>query len=320
MKKTALVVPTIRKESIVEFLQSWGNQDWDIIIVEDNPESTFRASNVSYHFSWKEIDEMLGKDSWIISRRDSAIRSFGFYYAYKEGYEKIVTLDDDCAPINSPHQFYEEHLENLNNFSQWAHSVPGQRTRGFPYGTTGTNHNVKVSMGLWENVPDYDAVQELSGNNPKLVLPTESRLMPNGQYFPFCGMNVCFEREVAPLMYFPLQGEGYPYRRFDDIWCGVILKKICDHLGWQIAVGPPHINHTRASNVFVNLEKEAPGIGFHDTFWKTVDSIELSCNNAIECMREIGFGLANKSKPTSYLNKVGRAIVSWSNLFDPKED
>jgi len=40
-------------------------------------------------------------------------------------------------------------------------------------------------------------------------------------------------------------GEGQPYRRFDDIWFGVIAKRICDHLGWSIAVGDPHVHHGR---------------------------------------------------------------------------
>ena len=309
--KNALVVPTIREANIKEFLREWSAHDFDTIVVEDNPQKSFNLNSDIEHFSWKEIDEELGNKSWIISRRDSAIRSFGFYYAYKMGYENIFTLDDDCLPINI--SFIEDHLKNLNNFSQWTHSVPGQRTRGFPYGDVGKNTNVKVSMGLWENVPDYDAIQELSGNNPKLVLPTEVRLMPANQYFPLCGMNMCFKREIAPLMYFPLQGKGWPYGRFDDIWCGVIMKKVCDWLRFQIAVGPPNVNHTRASNVFKNIIKEAPGIGFHDTFWKSIDEVDLTNDNPIGCMVEISEKLSNSND--EYLRKVGYAIKDWADIF-----
>jgi len=316
---TALVVPSIREKNILEFLDNWKDIHWDeIIVVEDNPEKTFRLGSRVSHFSWAEIEFHMEDRSWIISHRDSAIRSFGFYYAHMIGHDYIYTLDDDCAPLDP--FFCEKHLENLNTSTKWTYSVPGQRTRGFPYDDLGKNRNVMVSMGLWENVPDYAAIQELGGNNPKLVLPETSTLMPANQYFPFCGMNVCFRNEAAVLMYFPLQGEGYPYRRFDDIWCGVIMKKICDHLGWQVAVGPPHINHTKASNKFVNLEKEAPGIAFHDTFWKTVDSIKLEGDTAVECMRDIGWGLRKKSEVDSYLNNVGKAIVTWANLFAPTED
>ena len=38
----------------------------------------FGASPEILHFSWTEIDKILGYDSWIISREDSAIRCFGF--------------------------------------------------------------------------------------------------------------------------------------------------------------------------------------------------------------------------------------------------
>lgn len=311
--KHALVVPTIRETSILEFLNAWDGLDWEIIVVEDNPEKSFRLIDVEHHYSWSEIDELLGDKSWIISRRDSAIRSFGFYIAYLMGAEHIFTLDDDCLPRSK--SFIEEHKRAIEEAPLWIDSVPGYRTRGFPYEDVGLNTKVVMNMGLWHGVPDYDAVQQLSGVAPKrITLPQGHRLIPANQYFPMCGMNVCFKREAAPLMYFPLQGKGWPYRRFDDIWCGVIMKKICDHLGLQVSIGPPHILHSKASNVYKNLEKEAPGIGFHDTFWKTINSISLNETTPIGCMAQLGQNLLNVSA-NEYMWEVGRALVEWASLF-----
>ena len=45
-------------------------------------------------------------------------------------------------------------------------------------------------------------------------------------------MSLAFRIEALPLMYLPLMGEGQPYDRFDNIWGGVIAKRVCDHLGW----------------------------------------------------------------------------------------
>lgn len=309
-----LVVPTIRENSILEFLNHWDQEDWTIIIVEDNPQKSFRLVDVKHHYSWEEIDKELD-DHWVISRRDSAIRSFGFLMAHRMGAEYIFTLDDDCHRFD--YDFVKEHIDKLEHSPRWTESVPGQRTRGLPYRNLGELTNVALSVGLWEGIADFDAVHILGANMPEKVdLPNYNRILPQGQYFPMCGMNMCFKREIAPLMYFPLMGEGYPYRRFDDIWCGVIMKKVCDHLGLLVSVGKPFINHTKASDTFVNLAKEAPGIGANETFWEKVDAISLTGSTPEKCMTEIGYGL--RTIEDDYLRKLGEAIIVWSKLFTNK--
>ena len=307
----ALVVPTIRETSIKDFLESWQSvDDWDVIIVvEDNPEKSFDIE-VDYHFCWKDIDGDLRDDSWIISRRDSAIRSYGFYKAYQLGAEYIFTLDDDCFPIVGSN-FCEEHLDNLENTTKWCDSVLGYRTRGLPYKNFGNLSNVKLSMGLWEGVPDLDAVNTLV-NYQELKL-SDTRVMPVGQYFPICGMNLAFKSEITPLTYFPLMGEGYLFKRFDDIWFGIMCKKICDHLGFSITCGKPYIHHSRASDVFDNLIKEAPGIKYNEKFWEIIDNMNLKSDSISDCMKEIGISL--EQKDDEYLKKLGRAIQIWTGLF-----
>ena len=312
----ALVIPSIREKNLFEFLDYWGELPFKIFVVEDNPTKTFNINGLN-HYSWKEIDEILGKDSWIISHRDSAIRSFGFLMAYQAGAEYIFTLDDYCAPIHL-FDFEEQHLSAINNHSQWTESYHGKRTRGIPYRNKGSITNIVLNVGLWTGHPDLDSVQTLNGDSEKWqhqIHPT--KIIPYGQYFPMCGMNMCFKREATPLMYFPLMGEGYPYKRFDDIWCGIIAKKICDHLGYLITCGPPYINHQKASDPFINLVKEAPGIAANEKFWENIDSIKLTLDNFTDCMCEIGIGL--QANQDEYLKKLGNAILVWSHLFQSME-
>jgi reversibly glycosylated polypeptide / UDP-arabinopyranose mutase len=308
----ALVVPTIRLASIKNFLDLWNPiKDWDVtIVVEDNPEKTFDI-DVDYHFSWKEIDADLLEDSWIISKRDSAIRSYGFYKAYQIGADYIFTLDDDCLPLNNQ-KFCQEHINNLEKTSKWCESVLGFRTRGIPYKKLGLLENVVFSMGLWEGVPDFDAVHMLADCIGPLRL-TETRVMPRGQYFPFCGMNFAFKKEATPMCLFALMGQGSPFGRFDDIWFGIICKKICDHLNYFITCGKPYIYHSKASDAFNNLVKEAPGIKFNENFWQIVDDIVLTGSTSVDCMNEIGIALEKQDE--EYLKKFGKAIQIWSNLF-----
>lgn len=319
---TALVVPTIRESSINEFLEIWQSihgATWDhIVIVEDNPNKTFDlwSATDKLHLSWEDIENDLGENSWIISRRDSAIRSYGFWKAWQLGADIIYTLDDDCFPAKG-HDFVKQHLHNLTNTSKWCESVLGYRTRGLPYHNMGTMDNVMFSMGFWEGVPDLDAIHMLTDHLGKPQFP-KTRVMPRGQYFPFCGMNFAFKREVAPLTYFPLMGRDSPYGRFDDIWFGVICKKICDHLDFAITVGEPHIHHSKASNAFVNLVKEAPGIKANETFWESVDIIGLRASTPADCMCEIGVALMENSD--QYLAKIGKALTVWSGLFSNPEN
>jgi reversibly glycosylated polypeptide / UDP-arabinopyranose mutase len=313
---TALVIPCCRAVQLASFLDAWASETfWDaLIVVEDGPTRTF-ATATPHHYSWEEIDAELQDTAWVISRRDSAIRSFGFWKAYQLGYEHVVTLDDDCHPLPDE-DFLAGHLQALHATPQWTESVPRLRTRGLPYADRGVLADVMLNMGLWTGVPDFDAPQQLvQGTVTDFTPPDESRVLPRGQYVPICGMNLCFRRAFAPLAYFPLQGEGWPYRRFDDIWFGVTAKKICDHLGWNITLGRPWVRHTRASDVYQNLVKEAPGIGFNERFWRVIDAIDLAgADSATACMRRVGQVLATQTE--DYLRSLGAAIQVWAGLFE----
>lgn len=303
-----LVIPTIREESIKEFLSVW-ESDWDdIVVVEDNPTKTFNI-NIKNHFAWDDIEKDLGDKAWIISRRDSACRCYGYYIAWKLGADYIVTLDDDCWPSPGYYNICSAHIKRLQCTPCWTESVIGMRTRGLPYKNLGILKDVVANVGLWRGVPDLDAIQSLHNPITSFEPPKFNRIIGHGQYFPICGMNLCFERRAAVLSYFPLMEE---YKRFDDIWFGVIFKKICDHLHWKISCGEPFVYHSRASDTMTNLVKEAPGIKANESFWEVIDSVTLTGNEPAQCMLEIGQAL---EKQSAYLSKLGKAIQTWVSLY-----
>jgi reversibly glycosylated polypeptide/UDP-arabinopyranose mutase len=311
-----LVVPSNREECLQRFLKAW--EGVEPIVIEDGPQKTFKI-DVKHHYSWAEIDADLKDKAWVISRRDGAVRCYGFLVAYRLGEPYIFTTDDDCFPITEEH-FFKEHARKMGKTAAWAGTVLGFRTRGIPYRNLGTIKNVVASIGLWKGVPDIDSVDSLQivSNEPnadwdKWQPSPSDRLLPYGQYFPISSMNLAFKREIAVLSFFPLSGEGYPFRRFDDIWFGIILKKICDHLRLNIAVGHPYVRHLRASDPFVNLVKEAPGIAANETFWETIDAIPLTATTPAGCMLEVGNRLCHNDD--AYLKKLGEAIKVWVGLF-----
>lgn len=306
-----LVVPTIRENCIKDFLSSWG-KTWDkIIIVEDNSHITFDV-DVDYHYSWEDIDNDLGKDAWIISRKDSAVRSYGFLKAYEMGADYCFTLDDDTVQADNLH--CEKHIANMEQFPIWISSVPGIHVRGLPYKNRGILKNVMASIGLWKGVPDLDAIQTLANGVIDNFEPVVfNSIVPHGQYVPMCGMNLAFKRQVTPLFYFALMGQNQLYRRFDDIWCGVITQKIFDHLGYHMSYGEPIVHHIRASNPFTNLVKEAPGIEFNEIFWEFVDRITLKGDTPRKCMIEVAKSF--QKSDNDYLKKFGKAMEIWTKLF-----
>ena len=326
-----LVIPSNREGCLKRFFDVWeGRGGWDrVIVVEDNPIPTFNVMEMgkdeyAYHYSWKEIDEILGQNSWIISHRDSAIRCFGFLEAYKMGAEYVLTLDDDCYPDPVGYEegtLFDEHIFRMNGYSKWMASVPGCCTRGTPYKNVGDLNTVVASMGYWKGVPDLDAVASLAKDeDDKITFPSYSFLLPHGVYAPICGMNLCIRRKAIPLFYFPLMGMGQPYARFDDIWAGVIAKKLCDHLGWYISVGGAYINHKRASDPFDNLVKEAPGIRANEWFWQVIDNIELDkdvsgCLTNIQLLGEALQEEAKNATNPEYIEKLGKCLAAWVSCF-----
>jgi reversibly glycosylated polypeptide/UDP-arabinopyranose mutase len=311
--KTALVIPSNRPALLAEFLKAWAPvKDWDeTIIVFDGPEAPkIEGADGCRVFDWAAIDDYLSDDAWIVSRKNAGLRIFGYLKAAEAGAEVIATLDDDCRPIPGE-GLLKGHTGNLRSTPAWVSSDRNLVARGMPYRNRGGLGNVMLNVGLWRGVGDYDAPRTLVENaDLKEFEPSAGNwVAPRGQYVPISTMSLAFCVEALPLMYLPLMGEGQPYDRFDDIWGGIIAKRVCDRLGWSITIGKPIVDHRRASDPFRNLVKEVAGIRRNETFWQEVDAIELRETSPGGCMSEIAAGLADNADP--HTAKLGKAIERW---------
>jgi reversibly glycosylated polypeptide/UDP-arabinopyranose mutase len=315
-----IVIPTIRDLS---FLEDWRHefQGHKIIVCEDHEEKQIALPHgfEIEHYSWKEINEELGDSAWIIPHFNASIRSFGYWKAWQQHPDMIVTIDDDCYPSeltsDTSQGFLEKHWANLqtSRTASWEMTAPFY-TRGFPYEVRDSSRTV-ISHGLWSGIPDLDAPTQLVAPTLRLVNPPGVKTIPRGTYFPMSGMNLAFRPEVTPMLYFLLQGREWAYDRFDDIWAGVIAKKICDHLDLAICSGEPVVDHRRASNVYKNLQKEAAGIEANEVLWRAVDACTLEERSVQACYVE----LANKLPlQGDYWDRLRKAMVIWAGLFDEK--
>lgn len=305
--KFSIVIPSNRPKGIQDFLAAWKFEDAEVIVVEDGPTRSFALPPEVRHFSWEEIDSELGDDAWIIPRKTGAIRSYGFLKA--EG-DVIVSLDDDCLPVRDQRflDLHEQALSSVPQFGAWVSTLDGIKPRGLPFRELRREWPCAISHGLWLGVPDFDAVTQLSWTgrvSDKSSLPEQT--IPPGQFFPMCSMNLAFRQEFKPAMYFLLMGPSWPYSRFDDIWCGLFAKKIADHLGYSVHSGLPYVQHSRASDVFKNLEQELSGYSVNEWLWKHVDKMRLTEDYVSGCYLEISEQLPEGE----YWETLGKAMRRW---------
>ena len=324
MKEIFLVVPTIRNLS---FLKEWGNQfvDCSLLVIEDHAERRIDTPKKKfkhiYHYCWADIRKDFAQDEWIFSRRNAGIRSYGFWKAYKLGADIIITLDDDCYPAEK--DFVRKHLDNLESYApgSWFPTFPHPRymfTRGFPYGVR-NKKRVVISHGLWSGRMDLDAKTELIlGEVNVSPYPSVRQFIPSGCYFPMSSMNLAFSREAIPLMYFPLMGNSpkgmrWGYDRYDDIWSGIVLKKIVDHLGLSIVNGSPFVEHRKASDPAKNLEKERKGMKVNERLWTAVDRVHLVSRSPASAYRELAKKIIFPKG--EYFVALRHAMMLWGRLF-----
>lgn len=328
-KNIFVVVPTIREEHIKFFLKKWQKHflNCEVIVVEDNPSKTFSLPDWTEHYSWEDIDRELKDDSWIIPRKSPAIRSFGFLKALELGAEIIISLDDDCLPEKGfKGNFVDKIVQNLNRHwddDGWWTTLKSEELfpRGYPYLIRTRKQSTIAHHGLWSNIPDLDG--QTQKNNPDFRTKPFKKVekVPKGKYFPMSSMNLAFKRQALVAFYMLLMGEDrkgkkWGYDRFDDIWAGIFLKKICDHLGLAISSGYPSIRHDRASNLNENIKKEKNGIKDNEWLWEYIDKLYLTSNNLIDSYIEIAHHIKKKR---GYWDKLAKAMVIWVGYINNYE-
>jgi hypothetical protein len=313
--KAVVVVPTSRELHIRAFLNAWKDEfsDATILVIGDERSYDVSGDNV-IHYSREDINKTLGTDSWIIPSKTGCVRSFGCLMAHRMHPDMIVCLDDDCYPDPGYTGFLLRHWERLQSSSDpcWTSTADEFQPRGMPYYNVARTGPAILNHGLWNNIPDFDASTQLQHQRTPLSLAWSSRTVPRGHYFPMCSMNIAWRPALTPAMYFLLMGPSYSYDRFGDIWGGVLVKRVCDHLGLAVNTGEPAIEHQRASNVWTNLRKEATGLEVNERFWQEVDSVRLTESDVKSCYIELAQKLSLEGE---YWDRLRDAMVTWARMF-----
>lgn len=305
----------------LDFLLEWEQlKPYDIIVIQDIGEKPRIPDGFKVTiYDHADIETDLGENSWIIPTQSSACRSYGYYKAWMRKPRYILTLDNDCFPDISSQDWVNAHLKALRTpatLDWWENNELIEYTRGYPYlirdkSKTWLNH------GLWSKVPDLDAATWLQNLNIELPPYNKSHTIPRYNFVPICGMNLAWVIDLTPAMYFGLFGPEYGFDQYDDIFAGVLAKKILDHLGYAVRSGYPSVEHRKQSNVFVNLNKQAPGLLLNENFWQAVQRVELTSNTVIDCYEELTTKLPDtiEGDVNEWVSKFKEAALLWLNLF-----
>lgn len=254
------------------------------------------------------------KFSSVIPVRCHAETSFGFLLAYEEDADIVIELDDDVFPIKDEN-LIKCHIDNLSTESgttvysraKWYNTIENLVLntdsnlfpRGHPYSPdvrachyywADERRKCVLNMGLWKGHPDLDALTILyyGGLNGQcrinsVGLKRGKVIVGKKTYFSICSMNTAFSSKIIPAFY-QLHMNCMGIDRFDDIWSGIFLKKIADHLGDALCIGMPSVYHNkRPRNVFKDLRKELEGMAINEYLWRIVDEIEIKGKTYYDC-------------------------------------
>ncbi|MFH1630606.1 MAG: alpha-1 4-glucan-protein synthase, partial [Candidatus Aenigmatarchaeota archaeon] len=251
-------------------------------------------------------DNNLSSFSDIIPKRSHAETSFGLLRILKDDFDNGIFIDDDTVPESN--DYFGLHMKNLNfeggvnelsSDKQWVNVLHRNfqthklYPRGYPYScmnekiTTGKKDikDVVLSQGLWTGVPDLDAVRilmegDLTGRSltrTQLNDFGDNFIAANGNCLTVCSMNLAFRKEIIPAFYqLPMDDNSWKIGRFDDIWSGIIAKKVCDILGKNIITGAPLCIHNKAErSTFKDLLAEVPALELNEHLWNILGQMKL---------------------------------------------
>ena len=272
MKSVAVVIPSIRNLN-PEYVKNINRDIADIILVDDTEEQSLDGDYL--HLKYRDQDRDFPDGAWkgIWKRKTAGVRNYGIWWAWKSGYQYILTTDDDCI---IPEGWVESYVRYLGDRYTYPRGITSNRpwfntvfsstfyARGFPYeyrpgyrGKFMVNAELTeiplLHFGLWSKVLDLNAIDKLSPNYTNLDIPEQ--IESRGTYFsdkyvPVCAMNMGAVREAAlGLMQLPIDWTPTPQftlYRVEDIWGGLVWQVL---MPYRTTFGDPKVIHTKDGNL-----------------------------------------------------------------------
>jgi hypothetical protein len=201
----------------------------------------------------------------------------------------------------------------------WVDPLQNYRSRGYPVSNTGLVPT-SFHMGGFLGVPDVDGETQLAHEHlfkkaPPVYL-SKPVLVGRGQYIPVNGGICGWRSELTPFIHYTLWHEELAYRRYDDIWMGIILKTWMDLCDFNMSYGPPLVNHLRASDPHKNIGYEKTGKEWNESFWQKLrnniftNSTDRSIHDNFELVAN-----ALRRIENPWARREADAMIKWHSLL-----
>ncbi|CAI0563498.1 unnamed protein product [Linum tenue] len=258
-------------------------------------------------YTKSHIDKVVGS-STSIAFSGYSCKYFGFLVSRKK---YIVSIDDDCVPAKDADSILidpvAQHLRNLATpatpfFFNTLYD-PYRNGADFVRGLRCTNTSTEPEK---RNSRYVDA-----------VMTVPARVM-----MPISGINIAFNREVVgpalcPALRLTVEGK-VRWETMEDIWSGMCVKVVCDHLGLGVKSGLPYVWRNDRGDAIESLKKEWEGVKLMEEVVPWFQSMVLSrtATTAEDCVAEMAKRVKEQlggSDPG--FGRAAEAMMDWVELW-----
>ncbi|KAL8517854.1 hypothetical protein ACS0TY_009242 [Phlomoides rotata] len=331
------VVIAALQSDLTTFMEEWRTvfSRFHLIIVKDpNLKEELKIPggfNVDI-YTKADIDKVVGLSSGTtISFSGYSCRYFGYLMSHKK---YIISIDDDCTPAKDSNggmiDAASQHIVNLQtpatpfffNTLYDPYCKGADFVRGYPFSLR-TGVDCGLSCGLWLNLADYDAPTQALKPTLRNTRYVDAVLtVPTRAMLPVSGINIAFNSElVGPALIpaFRLTKEGnVRWETVEDIWTGMCVKVVCDHLRVGVKSGLPYVWRQERGNAVESLKKEWEGVKLMEDVVPFFQSVRLSeaAVTAEDCVSEIAAAVKEHLGGSSPMFATAAdAMLEWIKLW-----
>lgn len=281
-------------------------------------------------YTRSDIDRVVGSSTSVLFSGYSC-RYFGYLMSRKK---YVISIDDDCIPAKDNEgslvDIVAQHITNLTtpatpfffNTLYDPYRKGADFVRGYPFSLR-EGVTCALSCGLWLNLADYDA--------PTQALKPELRnsryvdavlTVPVRAMMPLSGINIAFDRELVGPALIPalkLAGEGkFRWETMEDIWSGMCVKVISDHMGLGVKSGLPYVWRNERGNAIESLKKEWEGVKLMEEVVPFFQAVRLpqSAVTAEDCVVELAKTVKEQlGQSYPMFVRAAEAMVEWIKVW-----
>lgn len=258
-------------------------------------------------------------------------RYFGYLLSKKK---YIISVDDDCIPAKDNEGIQVDAIaQHINNLSTPATPFffntlydpfckGADFVRGYPFSLR-SGVSCALSCGLWLNLADLDAPTQALKPALRNTRYVDAVLtVPVRAMMPLSGINIAFDRELvgpALLPSFRLAKEGkFRWETMEDIWTGMCVKVVCDHLGYGVKTGLPYVWRKERGDAIESLKKEWEGVKLTEEVVPFFQSMRLTpaAKTAEDCVIEIAAAVKEQlGRIDPVFTRAADSMIEWVKLW-----